>query len=174
MIYAIAEYTATLSGKLARKATSLSGVPSQGTRPVTLLSILTQGAALCSNVFGQNSTVERFVAPASERKYDASVRTTVTSTPAPSAFRKTATLDLMAPNDEAERRGVAPTTNEADLSRSSTPSLAQRRRGPRSLEPIVRFHTTPDGKRTSLKRMNPRFPSERRAPLATNARTRAA
>jgi hypothetical protein len=33
-------------------------------------------------------------------------------------------------NDLAERRGVAPTTNEADLSPSSTPSLAQRRRGP--------------------------------------------
>jgi hypothetical protein len=33
-------------------------------------------------------------------------------------------------NDEAERRGVAPTVSEADLSPSSTPSLAQRRRGP--------------------------------------------
>ena len=42
-------------------------------------------------------------------------------------------------NDEAERRRIAPTTNEADLSQSSTPSLAQRRRDPRSLEPIVRW-----------------------------------
>ena len=42
-------------------------------------------------------------------------------------------------NDEVERRGVAPTKNEADLSQSSTASLAHRRRGPRSLEPIVRF-----------------------------------
>jgi hypothetical protein len=32
-----------------------------------------------------------------------------------------------APNDQVERRGNAPTSNEADLSRSSTPSLAQRR-----------------------------------------------
>ena len=31
------------------------------------------------------------------------------------------------PNDEVERRGDAQTSNEADLSRSSTPSLAQRR-----------------------------------------------
>src|SRR6266404_2755021 len=29
-------------------------------------------------------------------------------------------------NDKVERRGVASTTNEADLSRSSTPSLAHR------------------------------------------------
>ena len=36
----------------------------------------------------------------------------------------------MRSNDEVERRGVAPTTNEADLSKSSTPSLAQRIRGP--------------------------------------------
>jgi hypothetical protein len=41
-------------------------------------------------------------------------------------------------NNEAERRGIAPTTNEADLSQSSTPSLAQRSCGPRSLQPIVR------------------------------------
>src|SRR5260221_6489386 len=34
---------------------------------------------------------------------------------------------MRSPNDEAERRAVAPTTNEADLSRSSTRSLAQRR-----------------------------------------------
>jgi hypothetical protein len=39
-----------------------------------------------------------------------------------------------APNDEVERRGASPTTNEADLSQSSTPSLAHRRRDPRSLE----------------------------------------
>src|SRR6266404_2873062 len=40
-------------------------------------------------------------------------------------------------NDEVERRGVALPTNEADLSRSSTPSLAHRTYAPRSLEPIV-------------------------------------
>jgi hypothetical protein len=34
------------------------------------------------------------------------------------------------PNDEVERCGGAQTTNEADLSRSSTPSLAHRRRHP--------------------------------------------
>src|ERR1700723_3676885 len=45
----------------------------------------------------------------------------------------------MTANDEVERRGVAPASNGADLSRSSTPSLAHRRRDPRSLEPIVRF-----------------------------------
>ena len=37
---------------------------------------------------------------------------------------------ITASNDEVERRGVALPTNEADLSRSSIPSLAQRRRGP--------------------------------------------
>src|SRR4029077_16300209 len=81
-------------------------------------------------------------APASERKYDASVRTTVTSTPAPSAFKKTATLDLIAPNDEVERRGASPASNEGTLSQSSTPSLAHRRRDPRSLQPFVRCHPT--------------------------------
>lgn len=44
------------------------------------------------------------------------------------------------PNDEVERRGVAPTSSEAVLSQSSTPSLAHRRRSPRSREPIVRLH----------------------------------
>jgi hypothetical protein len=33
-------------------------------------------------------------------------------------------------NDEVERRGVVLPTNEADLSQSSTPSLAKRRRCP--------------------------------------------
>jgi hypothetical protein len=33
-------------------------------------------------------------------------------------------------NDEVERRGVAPTTSEADLSQSSTSSMAQRRCNP--------------------------------------------
>src|ERR1700730_7827877 len=42
------------------------------------------------------------------------------------------------PNDEVERREVAPATDEADLSRSSTPASVHRRRGPRSLEPFVR------------------------------------
>ena len=41
-------------------------------------------------------------------------------------------------NDQVERRGYAPRPTEADLSGSSTPSLAHRRRGPRSLEPNVR------------------------------------
>jgi hypothetical protein len=51
---------------------------------------------------------------------------------------------MLGPNDEVERRGVATSTNEAALSQSSTPSLAQRRRDPRSLEPIVRrFHRLP-------------------------------
>ena len=36
----------------------------------------------------------------------------------------------LASNDEVERRGVAPTSNEAHLSRSSTLSLAHRRRDP--------------------------------------------
>ena len=40
------------------------------------------------------------------------------------------TPEVTWPNDEAERRGAAPTTNEPDLSQSSTLSLAQRRRGP--------------------------------------------
>jgi hypothetical protein len=44
----------------------------------------------------------------------------------------------MSSNNEVERRGVAPTSNETDLSRSSTISLARRRCSPRSLEPIVR------------------------------------
>jgi hypothetical protein len=34
------------------------------------------------------------------------------------------------PNDEVERRGVAPATNEGTLSQSSTPSVTQRRRDP--------------------------------------------
>src|ERR1700742_1768325 len=42
-----------------------------------------------------------------------------------------------ASNDEVERCGVALPANEADLSQSSTSSLAHRRRDPRSLEPIV-------------------------------------
>src|ERR1700690_2050735 len=47
----------------------------------------------------------------------------------------------MASNDEVERRGASPAANEGTLSQSSTPSLTQRRRGPRSLEPIVRRPT---------------------------------
>src|SRR5580704_15795789 len=46
---------------------------------------------------------------------------------------------IMGPNDEVERRGASPASNEGTLSQSSTPSLAHRRRGPRSLEPIVRL-----------------------------------
>jgi hypothetical protein len=41
------------------------------------------------------------------------------------------------PNDEVERRGASPASNEGTLSQSSTYSFAQRRRDPRSLEPIV-------------------------------------
>jgi hypothetical protein len=41
-------------------------------------------------------------------------------------------------NDEVDRRGYAPTINEAALSRSSTLSLAYRSCGPRSVQPIVR------------------------------------
>jgi len=33
-------------------------------------------------------------------------------------------------NDEVERRGASPVSNEGTLSQSSTPSLAKRRRGP--------------------------------------------
>jgi hypothetical protein len=39
---------------------------------------------------------------------------------------------------EVERRGASSASNEGSLSRSSILSLAQRRRAPRSLEPIVR------------------------------------
>src|SRR5271155_1888888 len=48
----------------------------------------------------------------------------------------------MAPNDEVERRGASPASNEGTLSQSSIPSLAQRRCAPRSLEPIVRCPAT--------------------------------
>ena len=41
-------------------------------------------------------------------------------------------------NDEVGRRGVVPATNETDLSQSSTPSLAHRRRNPAIARPIVR------------------------------------
>src|SRR6266403_2012870 len=37
---------------------------------------------------------------------------------------------LLDSNDEVERRGVAPSTNEADLSESSISSLTRRRRSP--------------------------------------------
>jgi hypothetical protein len=55
----------------------------------------------------------------------------------PSCWMLTSMVDIW-PNDGVERREVALATNEADLSRSSTPSLAHRRRMPRSFEPIVR------------------------------------
>jgi hypothetical protein len=41
-------------------------------------------------------------------------------------------------NDEVWRRVEPPMTGESDFSQSPTPSLAYRRRGPRSLDPIVR------------------------------------
>jgi hypothetical protein len=45
----------------------------------------------------------------------------------------------LSPNDEVERRGASPASNEGTLSQSSIHSLAHRRRDPRSLEPIVSF-----------------------------------
>jgi hypothetical protein len=48
---------------------------------------------------------------------------------------------LIASNDEVERRGASPASNEGTLSQSSIPSLAHRRCDPRSLEPIVRRRT---------------------------------
>jgi hypothetical protein len=45
----------------------------------------------------------------------------------------------VSPNDEVERRGAAPTSNNAALSQSSTPLLrSPKMQLPRSLEPIVR------------------------------------
>src|SRR5882757_9373439 len=41
-------------------------------------------------------------------------------------------------NDELERRGTSPASNEGTLSQSSTPSLSHRSYASRSLEPIVR------------------------------------
>ena len=53
-------------------------------------------------------------------------------------------FSLMLSNDEVERRGASPESNEGTLSRSSTPTMAHRRRDPRSLEPIVRrYRHTP-------------------------------
>jgi len=46
----------------------------------------------------------------------------------------------MLSNDEVERCGASPASNEGTLSKSSSSSLAQRRRAPRSLKPIVRAH----------------------------------
>jgi hypothetical protein len=116
-----------LSGKLATKAMSLNGVPSQMERPTTLAWTLTHGAAACSSEFGQDNAAERFLAPASKRTYDAAVRTIVMSTPAPRAVNRIATRNLMAPNEEVERRAGAPSANKAVLSQSSIPSLAHRR-----------------------------------------------
>ena len=66
---------------------------------------------------------------------------------------------MVTSNNEAERREVAPTSNEADLSQSSIPSLAHLRRAPRSLEPIVRraaVHTEFDtnARATSSRQVN--------------------
>jgi hypothetical protein len=44
-------------------------------------------------------------------------------------------------NDQVERRGASPASNEGSLSRSSTFSLSHRSCGPRSLEPVVRRRT---------------------------------
>jgi hypothetical protein len=96
MTYAIPEYTAMLSGKLATKASALIGPPSQNGRsnPLPLM----QGAALCSNEFGQNNTVARPFEPILSKRYEARVRTTVSRTPAPIAIKRTAPRDLMTPN----------------------------------------------------------------------------
>jgi hypothetical protein len=47
---------------------------------------------------------------------------------------------ILPSNDEVERRGVASAQNEADLSQTSTPSVAQRRYGPESPEPLLDAH----------------------------------
>ena len=44
--------------------------------------------------------------------------------------RNARSIAFMGSNDEVERRGASPTTNEADLSRSSIHSLAHRSRSP--------------------------------------------
>src|ERR1700722_20593266 len=60
-------------------------------------------------------------------------------TTTPTTTHGQARLLITESNDEVERRGASPASNEAALSESSTPSLAHRRRyGPRSLEPNVR------------------------------------
>jgi hypothetical protein len=51
---------------------------------------------------------------------------------------KKAVARFMRSSDEVERRRNALPTSEADLSQSSTPSLAHRRCAARSLEPFVR------------------------------------
>src|SRR5580658_8983159 len=68
---------------------------------------------------------------------------------------------IMVSNDEVERRGASPTINGADLLQSPTPSLAYRRRAPRSLEPIVRRLPRGDkarsnavGERHAISKMN--------------------
>jgi len=56
---------------------------------------------------------------------------------------------FLTPNDEIERRGAAPTTNEADLSQSSTSSFGLPKTRPRSLQPIVRPNYLPNQKNNS-------------------------
>jgi hypothetical protein len=49
----------------------------------------------------------------------------------PNSVQVIARTVIVSSNDEVERRAVAPTSIEADLFQSSTPSLAQRRCNPR-------------------------------------------
>ena len=69
-------------------------------------------------------------------------------------------------NIEVERLGAALPAIEADLYRSSTPSLAYRRRDPRSLEPIVRVHLALAG--VPRFRMKYPSPSKKATPTSRN------
>jgi hypothetical protein len=57
---------------------------------------------------------------------------TLRSMPKPSTWNNVSGSNtvVVTPNDEVERRGVAPAQIGTDLSQSSTPSLVQRRRDP--------------------------------------------
>src|SRR5450631_821820 len=81
-----------------------------------------------------------------QRAGGASDATRIANMPAPvgqgQIFAERASVGLMSSNDEVERRGGASTPNEADLSRSSTLSLAYRSCAPRSLQ-LLRW--TPPG-----------------------------
>jgi hypothetical protein len=82
-----------LRGKLATKASELIGVPSKNGRSIPLPQ--TQGAALCSNEFGQNKTVARLLAPILSERYAPKVRATVDRVPALIAIKKAVPRDLM-------------------------------------------------------------------------------
>src|ERR1700735_3011151 len=60
---------------------------------------------------------------------------------------------VLAPNDQVERRAVAPTTNEADLFQSSIPLHGSTEMIlPRSLEPIVRCRADKTGTQSEHRR----------------------